>query len=116
MFDFAFDLLRVLPHAVHATVTSESAQFWCVLRDECMIIPPSDIMLMHGLQLAGDWTLFGIVDALPTDVTVTSTTVGLGPFAAVLHQLAPLVREHLGRPDQCFGVTPLVIMRAVGKA
>lgn len=123
--DLSLDLLSVLPHAVQAAVTSDSASGWMNLKEEHIAISPSDLFFKHGIAVDGDWTVVGILDALPTDDDAED-----GESAAMLDQLragtklgalgvlmaphlALPVRQLMGRPNGSYGLTPLLLFREV---
>ena len=76
---------------------------------------------LHGINIAGKWSLLGILDAVPdegaknsfptNDMTPAFVERGLIP---IVESLAPVTRFLLGRPNNYFGVTPMLIFREVG--
>lgn len=113
--EFAFEMLGILPHSVQAVVASPSATVWSNLRAECLATSSGDLLLKHGLVIPGEWSVLGILDAQPDIVSEDSDTVfapdGTQMAAQLMTLFAPLTRRLLGRPEEAFGVTPLMIFR-----
>jgi len=117
------ELIQIMPHAVHATLlkAGESpAMVWCSLRDEYMSIPASEIQLMHGDFIPGEWSILGVLSAGPdmgVDVSNETGNTEPGVMQSVVgvmsKMLLPIIRISLGRPRLAFGVTPLLIFREV---
>lgn len=82
-----------------------------------MVGSASDLHLKHGLTIAGTWHLVGILDCLPSITQSDPNAVGrlVGDKDNVFSEaLAMMLQEHrmmMGRPSECYGVTPLIIMR-----
>jgi len=120
----ALELLTILPHSIMATVQSGDRSVWCSLRDDSLIIKSSELLLKHGVKIAGDWSILGVLDAQPvaeenlTEEIVSSFVAAgsLGMLAGQIAQsIAPNVRLMLGRPIGAFGVTPLLIFREISR-
>lgn len=118
-----FDLLKVTPHAIVASMQDDVA-IWCNLSEVSLVGKSSDILLKHGASVAGEWTMLGILDAVPDehemvgDIDVTqlkqlATVGGLGSLGAMVVAYAPMIRTMLGRPTSSYGITPLLIFRQV---
>ena len=124
--DIAMELMTVLPHTVHAQITNDSGQAtWAVLRGEYMVTPPTELVLTHGTGLPGEWAMLGILNGRP-DIGETAfqqqlTEIEQGLPAGLVNSgvgmmmkiLSPLIRQTLGRPENSFAVTPLLIFREV---
>lgn len=121
-------LLGHLPHAVQARVFGNEVSAWCGLREDCLVVSSSDLLLKHGLVLSGTWSVLGILDATPSeiaaDISVESFQTQLNsavhptgledtPIGAVMVGMASVARQLLGRPTNAFGLTPLLIFRSV---
>ena len=120
------DILKLLPHVMQARMRSGTSIAWCNLREESLVPSAGDLTLKHGVAIAGDWHLLGIVDALPDNFNVNTQSaleaVGLDPalahlpavaLANIVLALSGITRTMLGRPDNAFGVTPILIFRTV---
>lgn len=123
--DMVLDLIQIMPHAVHASLVSSdgSAQFiWCPLKQEYMVTPASELVLMHGVQVPGEWAVLGVLSAHPDfagieQVNVQADAAPVGMMNSMVGQasnaIAPLVRLALGRPGAAAAITPLLIFREV---
>jgi hypothetical protein len=109
------DMFALLPHTIQAAIKSDNGTCWTILKEDSMIVPGSDVLLKYGIELAGKWDMVGILDSYPqTDDTVqieaASTITGLWQ---VISQMAPAIRGILGKPNESYGLTPLLIFREV---
>lgn len=118
------DFMKVAPHSVHASMLTHDepiSMVWGSLRDEYLTTPASDLTLMHGHQIAGEWSIVGILNAKPDfvvpelDGNIDQSEVGtlsslVGQISA---KMAPIMRVTLGRPAFAHAVTPLLIFRTV---
>lgn len=119
--EVGLELLNVLPHGMLAVVRHGSLDVWSSLREADMVVAPSDLLLNHGVRIAGSWAMLGILDALPDDpasetenvLSQITSAISLGSLGAVIGQLAPQIRAMLGRPAAAYGMTPLLIFREV---
>jgi hypothetical protein len=124
--EMVLDLIQIMPHSVHASLLvpgDDPHMVWCPLREEYMSTPASELVLMHGVRIPGEWSILGVMSA-PPDYVVA----GLNPVAdesepgfmqsmvgQVSNLIAPLVRVALGRPAVASAITPLLIFREVSK-
>lgn len=110
------DLIEMLPHALQFHVRSEDSACWATLDPDQMTINPADLAFKHGPSIPGEWLVLGILDAKPSSVheglldaiNHVNTPVQLG-MIQVLNGL----REGFGRGADDYGITPLVIYRAI---
>ena len=115
----ALDLLKHLPHGILASIRQYGDVIWCVLRDESLVIPSSDLLLKHGVSVPGTWNMLGILDALPDNgadgETLSQSAAAdlLGALGPLVGGLAPAIRATLGRPAEAYGMTPLLIFREI---
>lgn len=113
--EFAFEMLGILPHSVQALVTSPNASVWSIVRSDCLATSSGDLLLKHGLKIPGDWSILGILDAQPdlidSDGEPEFSPDGDQMAAQMMAMFAPLTRKLLGRPQDSFGITPLLIFR-----
>ncbi|WP_299910380.1 hypothetical protein [uncultured Paracoccus sp.] len=109
-----------LPHTVQAIFQGEKARVWSILREDSLRIRSSDMMLNYGSNIPGVWSVIGIVDALPGGLDQQApdfsnfTGDESAAVTAILDAFVPVFRSTMGRPSNCFGVTPLVVYRTVG--
>lgn len=120
--DFAFEMLGILPHTVQAIITDKNKSIWSTLKHDCMAISSSDLVLKHSLEIPGEWSMVGILDALPEcqlpqapdDILPMIAERGFG--VGFLSLLAPLTRRFLGRQADNYGMTPLLVFRDIEAA
>lgn len=114
---FGLDMLSILPHSVQATVSSSTMSVWANLKPDCLATEPSDLTLKHGFEVPGEWNVLGILDAQPSSTAGDQPDIDVSSTAQVVQNvfklLAPLTRTMMGRPDEAFAVTPLLLFREV---
>lgn len=120
----SIDVINSMPHTVQATLTTAGNSIWCTLGGDAMVGSSSDILLKHGFAIQGEWSMVGILDAIPDDEQ-SAVPLGSAPinvkvvqaagtlFGIMVASLAPIVRNLLGRPADYYAVTPLLIFREV---
>jgi hypothetical protein len=115
--EVGFEMLKNLPHATLAALDVGSANVWTTLREDSLVVSASDILLKHGVNIAGVWNMVGILDAFPDDGgSALHNFVGaasLGALGEFVGTFGPATRALLGRPAESFGMTPLLIFREV---
>ncbi len=127
--EFGLEMLTLSPHAVQASVRNEGQSVWMTLKQENLATPPEDLLMKHGLTIAGEWHVLGVLDAMPdpplsvetlafdadqatpSQIEAGASLSGMGGLLAP-HFAAP-VRNLLGRPREAHGVTPLLIFRKI---
>ena len=62
-FEAGFELLKVLPHGMLAVIRHGGLDVWSSLREADMVVSPSDLLLNHGVRIAGSWAMLGIRDS-----------------------------------------------------
>ncbi|PZR37176.1 hypothetical protein [Caulobacter segnis] len=118
--DFVGSLMGMMPHAVQATFVTEKGEvLWGTLDEEHLTGSATDIMLKHGHTLAGEWHLVGILDAMPKGSSfeelrnrVEIEQSGSQLFG-ILQHFGPMLELGYSRPPHAYGVTPLIVMRAI---
>lgn len=126
-YEAVIQVLKFLPHAVHAWLQTRDGNYaWSSLRDDALIVSTADLLLKHGASISGTWSMLGVLDALPeakpgenfTPNVLPDPAAALNPMLAenpmsqILVLLSPIVRQ-LGRPNQAYGLTPLLIFREI---
>lgn len=120
-FDAAISLLKTFPHAILATIQVDGQSVWSSVHADGLIVSASDLMIKHGVHIAGPWNMVGVVDALPDQdepdqaaiVRQEAAAASLGSLGPFISGIAPAVRGLLGRPKSAYGMTPLLIFREV---
>ena len=105
----------MLPHSIQAALRGENT-VWCCLQNDGMTTPADDLLLKHGIAVRGEWSLLGILDAVPdSEAPADDLPPAAGDnVATLMRALAPFARQLLGRPPGHYGVTPLLIFREIG--
>jgi hypothetical protein len=113
-------LLPHMPHAGHIHIVSDDFAVWAPVAEGAMVTPMADLVLKHGPKVAGEWSLLGILDALPfrteeamTEMEIIRTGMISENVSKVALQLAPYIRQAFGRPLLSYGMTPLLLFREV---
>jgi hypothetical protein len=121
--------LRMLTPVIQATVNDRTNTVWMTLSPDSMITTPHDLALKHDIEIAGEWSVLGIVDALPDkdplpvptvippndpaamNAALASYNTNMAGFMALMNAIQ--ARSFMGRPMGAFGITPLLIFREV---
>lgn len=114
--DMFFELITVLPHTIQARLTGDDVSVWCSLSREDITFEASDIVLKYGSEIPGRWHILGILDAQPDSIDAPGDVdfgQGQEMAANMMGIIAPLTRNMLGRPTYSYGLTPLLVFRAV---
>jgi hypothetical protein len=114
------DILANIPHGTHANLkTKGNLELWGSLKAEGMTSAPGDLVLTHGSQVAGQWSLLGILDAFPDKAPhekITPLNVEPGDIDGLRKmavKIGDLARKSFGRSPTSYGVTPILIFRKV---
>lgn len=87
---------------------------WSMLVLEHWNIPPQSVTLSLGSFVAGDWKILGVVDAMPAakpgaEQHPPVDTTFAKPFA----NLAENMKALMGRSNDCYGFTPIIVYRSI---
>lgn len=110
------DLYQAWPHLAQGMLKS-NVDTWFTLNEGGLSTSSSDLMLKHGISLDGEWSMLGVLDAMPASSYSEDDAdlVADGAIVAnLLRHLIPIARQSFGRPAHTYGVTPLVIFREIG--
>lgn len=120
--DLALAIFPHLPHSGQVHIVTDEFAVWGPAAEGAMVSLMGDLVLQHGPKIAGEWSLLGILDARPfeieeqmTPMEMVRTGMTMENVSRVPLQLAPYIRQALGRPLLSYGVTPLLIYREVAK-
>jgi hypothetical protein len=128
--ELAFELLPLLPHSPQINIIDGDRTVWASVDERYMNGSASDVMLKHGVKVAGSWSMVSILDARPfemrddedeyddhDDILSFSERLAIGMMTdnlwKVANELAAPARQALGRPLLSYGVTPLIIFREI---
>lgn len=114
------EILPHLPHSGHMHIVTDELAVWAAADEGSIVGSISDLVLKHGAKIAGQWNMLGIIDALPFEVNemlsawemIQVGMTGENITKAALN-LAPYIRQALGRPLMSYGMTPLLVFREV---
>jgi hypothetical protein len=108
------DLMKALPRSIHAQFLTSDGFLWSSLRPSDLVIPADDLTLKHGGAISGQWKILYILDAWPDKGAPPDVTGWSGGelTSGVLNAIHG-IRITMGRPPGWFGVTPLMIFRAI---
>lgn len=114
------EILPHLPHSGHMHIVTDELAVWAAADEGSIVGSISDLVLKHGAKIAGQWNMLGIIDALPFEVNemlsawemIQTGMTGESITKAALN-LAPYIRQALGRPLLSYGMTPLLVFREV---
>jgi len=93
---------------------------WATLSEDNIVPASSSVMLKHGAQVSGIWTMVGILDAMPRENNLTderreSLLPITGEIGTLAISIAQRVRNAFGKPADSGGITPLLIYREVSR-
>jgi hypothetical protein len=120
--DADFEALQEIPPQVQAHLQTSAGVVWSTLRPEGMITPPAEMSMKYGVSVDGRWSILGVKDANPTppatvadDLKELQLRYADNPFHFHVFEMVTRLRTWLGRPLNCYGITPLVIFREITK-
>lgn len=127
--EFGIEVSNAIPTSIQFCMRNGDILTWSSLDEKNMTIRPLDLILKHGLAISGNWSVIGILDAVPTlsdkdEPTIFAENKGdhqlpIFPFGQhcefLGRQVYSLVRKFFGKPNSFYGVTPLLIFRSVIK-
>jgi len=119
--DLGIEMLKSMPSTIQARLATATREvYWGSLTAEGLTSSAGDLMLKHGVKLAGEWSMLGILDAVPdpTDAYLAEiqnaiTLATLGPMVGGIGVLAETLRPMIGRPTDAYGITPLLVFREI---
>jgi hypothetical protein len=113
-------ILGSLEQPIFMVLRSGEHRLWSTLAPDYLIGGSADLNLKHGLRVSGEWYVLGILDCLPGAGKVESSEMGRlsgggdNSFSDSMVGMWNEFRLVFGRPVDCYGVTPIVIMREIG--
>jgi hypothetical protein len=125
--DGGLALIGMLPHTIQARLMTAGTNMtlWASLRDDGMMVSASDLTLKHGVSVAGQWNMLGVLDAFPdmdaegnitpsgVEGIASASSLSDSPFGQMLDAMMPHIRPMLGRPYHAHGMTPLLVFREI---
>ncbi len=111
--ELGMELVGLMPHPTQVWMHSGSHTIWSSVETEGLLVSTADLLLKHGSVVSGEWSMVGILDAMPDISSPSPLAMALPPYLQATLSLAPLLRPLMGRPDLAYGMTPLVIFREI---
>lgn len=120
--ELEIEMVTSMPPQVHFHLQTYQGTAWSTLRPHGLVTPPEELSAKHGATIDGRWHVVGIKDADPShaDIDIDERTEHYKKMypnkfymsdAAVVSEVR---RRLFGRPWDSYGVTPLLIFRAIG--
>jgi hypothetical protein len=112
-----FRLLASLDQPMIMLFEAAEKKYWSTIDTESIVGSSTDLHLKHGVTISGEWQMVGILDCYPG--TNAASTIprfcgqGDNVFSDAMSNILRELRIIMGRPADCYGITPLVIMREV---
>lgn len=114
----AEEMVKMLPPTTHIDFADSEGNFsWMSVEPLNLTTALSDVSLKYGPFIPGQWHILCIVDAYADDEKVDNPDA---PYPSVTNHLKEamepmllMMRGMMGRPQGSYGITPLVIFRAV---
>jgi hypothetical protein len=109
------EILKVMPPAPQLTMVDHAGNnVWACLQDQHLIVSAASLALTHGSTIRGVWHVLAVLDATPDaeDDDDTGEVVNSQLMSAA-STLLGAIRELMGRSPAAYGVTPVLIFRAV---
>lgn len=108
----AFELLGKSAARVQAVVLKGGTRAWGIYDVDNWVMDPDALSAYHGSKLTGQWTMIGIVEALPGENSAPNFE-HFGEAMQSLAKFTELSTQLIGRKSSCHGVTPLLLFRQV---
>lgn len=105
-----------MPQSLQCYVRTGNNDLWCNLRRGSLVVQTEDFALKHGVRIPGTWNIVSVLDAKPDNRTAAAAkqeTEGLSMLCQAVSTLVPFIKESMGRPKSCYGITPILIYRQV---
>lgn len=110
--EMGMELFSILPASIQSYFIGEDFSMWSTLKKDGLSLSTDDLHLKHGPLISGEWKMVGILDALPG--RDSSKNISNFPFVLQCFDgFFTTTRNQFGRPEDYFGVTPLLIFREV---
>jgi hypothetical protein len=112
-------VLGSLEQPVFMILRSGKDRLWSTLDPNYLSGGSADLNLKHGLKVAGEWHMLCILDCHPGSGAISASEMGRlsgggdNAFSDSVVNIWNEFRLVFGRPVDCHGVTPIVIMREI---
>lgn len=105
------EFLKHIPYSLEARLILGNDEVWMTLNRDEIIGNAYEINFKHGDFLLGDYYVLGILDAMPNDDY--SNHQHQNEFRVAMSTMLQELKALMGRPNTCYGVTPIAIFRAI---
>lgn len=97
---------------------ADEPRLWSTLRSDGLVVPAAELAMKYGDIIDGEWNVLGILDAHPGHMTNETIEALSRRFDGQNFLQEAIVVNHTlrttyGRPTDAFGLTPLLIFRAI---
>lgn len=107
-------LFDVIPDSLQVDFMDDYGNnIWMTISRDNFTINPDDMMLKYGGEIPGEWHVLGLVDALPDTEQTSQATFPIHPIKDGMKDMLSGIKEMAGRPDESYGMTPLIIFRKI---
>lgn len=111
------DMLSLLPQTTQIDfLDTEENPVWMSVDASNLSISTGDIALKYGPNIPGSWYILGILDAKPENNSTSDTDTPMSygsDFKAGFAPMLGMIKQMAGRPDNNYGITPIIIFRAI---
>ena len=101
----------LVPWGVTVLFQNDAITAWGAIKREALRAEPGNLVLQSGPVLTGEWSMLALVDVPPH--AARNTIDGLPDMPASLLESLDGMRDAVGMPNTCLGVTPLLVFRKV---
>lgn len=105
------DFLKHIPYSLEARLILNHDEVWMTLNRGEIIGNAYDINFKHGDFLSGDYYVLGVLDAIPNDHY--SNHQHQNEFRIAMSTMLQELKALMGRPENCYGITPIAIFRVI---
>lgn len=113
----SFRLMASLDQPMIMLFEAGDQKYWSTIDVGSIVGSSTDLHLKHGVVISGEWQMVGILDCFPgtnaPEQIPRFCGQGDNVFSAAMGNLLRELRIIMGRPSDCYGITPLLIMREV---
>jgi len=105
----------LVPWSLTVLMQSEIVTSWGGIKKEDLRADPGHLTLKYGPTLSGTWYMLALVDTIPGGEEQDKDIINMPDLFDGMMQAFKGMRESVGRPSSCMGVTPLLIFRKLVK-
>jgi hypothetical protein len=114
-----FKLLAALDQPLLMLFQTDAERFWSAIDRTFVVGGSAHLHLKYGPTIRGEWDMIGILDCLPSPIIDDGAAIGRfcggaeNSFADAALEMLRELRILMGRPEDCYGITPLILMREI---